>query len=113
MYQPLRFVIRDLIFKSTSSDLTPRANTILRAIAHQLRGAKTIVCEGDTDSLGSYASNYALGLHRAQAVCAMLRRLGVRAHLSAMSYGDERPVASNRTAAGRDLNRRVVIRVSY
>jgi outer membrane protein OmpA-like peptidoglycan-associated protein len=78
-----------------------------------LGGAQSVVCEGNTDSSGSASYNYGLGLRRAQAVCSELHDLGVNARFSAVSYGALRPVASNRTAAGRHLNRRVLVRVNY
>ncbi len=113
LYPPLRYVVRDVLFVPGAATFTAAARAAGEAIARQLAGARTVVCEGNTDSIGSWHYNYELGLRRAQAVCGMLRALGVDAHFSAVSYGYERPVASNATAAGRALNRRVVIRVSY
>ena len=113
LFAPLRYVVPDVLFKTDSSKLTRAAHAIIKALARQLSGAETIVCEGNTDRVGSDAYNHALGLRRARAVCTMLQTHGVKARFTAMSYGDQRPVASNSTAAGRALNRRVVIRVSY
>ena len=51
-------------------------------VAPALRGAKTVRCEGHTDSRGGRAANARLGLRRARAVCAELRRQGVHATLA-------------------------------
>ncbi|HEY1507929.1 MAG TPA: Ig-like domain-containing protein [Solirubrobacteraceae bacterium] len=113
LYEPLRFVLSDVLFDFDSSMLTSSAGAIVRDIAHGLHGAQTVVCEGNTDSYGSRSYNYWLGLRRAQTVCAQLRQFGVDARVTSVSNGAERPVASNATVAGRRLNRRVVVRASY
>ena len=69
--------------------------------------------EGYTDNLGSRELNHQVGLARAEAV---KQYLGVQHEIpadciSVVSYGMEKPVADNSTAAGRALNRRVVIKV--
>lgn len=84
-----------------------------RAIAPQLKGVKRVTCTGHTDSDGDAASNRALGLARAKAVCGELRRLGVKAPMRMRSAGESRPRATNDTAQGRRLNRRVELTLSY
>lgn len=71
-----------------------------------------------TDDQGDYAErgaayNLALGLRRAQTVCRYLTAHGVRAHTTTASAGETRPRASNATAAGRALNRRVELSLRY
>lgn len=73
---------------------------------------------GHTDSIGTGAYNRRLGLLRAMVVASELsRRLDVRARritrVTVRSAGEKRPIASNRTAAGRWRNRRVEVEVSY
>jgi len=67
--------------------------------------------EGHTDSVGSAAYNQKLSEMRARAVYDYLVEKGEidRSRLSVKGWGEERPIASNRTARGRDLNRRVEI----
>jgi outer membrane protein OmpA-like peptidoglycan-associated protein len=66
--------------------------------------------EGYTDSVGSDAANYALSERRSNAVLTALLHMGVPSdRLSSHAYGEENPVASNETQAGRQLNRRVEI----
>ena len=58
------------------------------------------------------AANEELGLARAKAVCRYLHARGVKATYSTASRGETRPRASNRTANGRALNRRVELTVT-
>jgi OOP family OmpA-OmpF porin len=73
----------------------------------------TGLIEGHTDSTGSAAYNLQLSERRAKAVEKLLvKQYGVEAsRLSSAGYGEERPIADNNTAAGRDANRRVVAKV--
>lgn len=84
----------------------------IKALARSLKNAKSVRCVGNTDSVGSAAYNQALGLRRAQTVCAALERLGVKG-TRATSAGESTPRASNATAAGRERNRRVELRIGY
>jgi outer membrane protein OmpA-like peptidoglycan-associated protein len=68
--------------------------------------------EGHTDSDGDDASNLALSQRRVDAVVAYLTGRGIaRARLTPVGKGESEPVADNTTAAGRQENRRSVIRV--
>ncbi len=69
--------------------------------------------EGYTDSTGSPEGNKKLGLARADAVRDYLyKQHQVPLHrMNVISYGEENPVASNKTRDGRAQNRRVVIKV--
>jgi len=67
--------------------------------------------EGHTDSVGSNAQNQKLSQMRAKAVYDYLVEAGKidPGRLSVKGWGEDRPIASNRTVSGRDLNRRVEI----
>ena len=70
-----------------------------------------VVVEGHTDSQGSDDNNMRLSLDRANAVREYLNanlRSGV-ASMTAIGYGETRPIASNETADGRSRNRRIDI----
>lgn len=72
-----------------------------------------VLVEGYTDSTGSDALNQALSRRRADAVRAVLLGMGISSdRVTARGYGKEFPVATNKTAAGRQLNRRVEIVLS-
>jgi outer membrane protein OmpA-like peptidoglycan-associated protein len=73
----------------------------------------TIVVEGHTDSTGSDAYNQGLSERRALSVQRLLIDRGVSpARISTVGYGESRPVATNNTPEGRQMNRRVEIRVN-
>jgi len=63
---------------------------------------------GHTDSVASDAYNMRLSRARAEAVAAVARSAGARVR-SVTGYGERKPAASNATAQGRALNRRVEI----
>jgi outer membrane protein OmpA-like peptidoglycan-associated protein len=67
-----------------------------------------VVVQGHTDSTGSEEHNLALSERRAKAVANHLIARGVAGgRVSALGMGEGYPVASNGTASGRSLNRRV------
>ena len=69
--------------------------------------------EGHTDSVGDKATNERIGLARAEAVKRYLyEQYQIPLHkMNVISYGKDKPVAPNKTKAGRAQNRRVVIKV--
>jgi outer membrane protein OmpA-like peptidoglycan-associated protein len=71
-----------------------------------------IVVEGHTDSVGAESYNQRLSERRAEAVKNLLVQRGVDPYrVTTIGYGESRPVATNAEAAGRQLNRRVEIRI--
>jgi outer membrane protein OmpA-like peptidoglycan-associated protein len=69
--------------------------------------------EGHTDNVGDAKTNDRIGLERAESVKRYLyEQHQIPLHkMNVVSYGKEKPVAPNKTKAGRAQNRRVVIRV--
>jgi peptidoglycan-associated lipoprotein len=69
--------------------------------------------EGHTDNVGDKATNERIGLARADAVKRYLyEQYQIPLHkMNVISYGKDKPVAPNKTKAGRAQNRRVVIKV--
>jgi len=104
-------VIKGVIgFKSASAVLQPTALPLLKQVASKLLAAPTVSLEiqGHTDDVGSAAKNIALSKRRAEAIRAVLVKNGVSPkRLVATGYGPTRPRATNKTAAGREQNRRV------
>ena len=86
--------------------LLPVLDSVARALAqHPELRAKAI---GHTDNVGSVAVNQTLSVNRARAVTNYLVNRGVSAsHLSVEGRGLNEPIASNDTAEGRAMNRRV------
>ena len=71
------------------------------------------VIEGHSDSIGAEAYNQQLSERRAQAVVTALTNSGIESRrLSAVGYGESKPIASNATEEGRQKNRRVTVVVS-
>ena len=72
-----------------------------------------IEIEGHTDNVGPKDINYKVGMERAEAVKRYLyEQHQIPLHkMNVISYGSEKPVAPNKTRAGRAQNRRVVIKV--
>jgi len=69
--------------------------------------------EGHTDNVGTPATNEKIGLARAEAVKRYLyEQYQIPLHkMNVISYGEDKPIAPNKTKAGRAQNRRVVIKV--
>lgn len=102
--------LRGVEFEFDSDRLSGVSSVVLDAAAESLRGCPNIAVrvEGHTDSMGTEAYNQGLGLRRANAVRSYLIDAGVGAgRLTARSFGETRPIASNDTDEGRALNRRV------
>ncbi len=106
----------DVLFDTARYTLRPGARESLAKVAGILLGhpGLTLEIEGHTDSVGSEASNQRLSEQRAAAVCDYLIGQGVSGMdaSSAKGFGELKPVATNDTAAGRQLNRRVELIVS-
>ncbi|MBS0396992.1 MAG: OmpA family protein, partial [Proteobacteria bacterium] len=76
-------------------------------------GCGKVEVRGYTDSVGKAAYNQKLSERRAIAVKDYLVAHGVNADLlTAQGFGEENPIASNDTAAGRAENRRVTLKFS-
>jgi outer membrane protein OmpA-like peptidoglycan-associated protein len=102
-------------FDTGKDTLKPGAREKLAKIAAILSAHPNlkVEIEGHTDSTGSHALNEVLSEHRADAVRDFLAVQGVNpSSIVARGMGETQPVASNDTAAGRQLNRRVEMVVS-
>jgi peptidoglycan-associated lipoprotein len=100
---------QDVHFDFDRFNLRPDALKILDdAIAKlQANPMLNVTIEGHCDSIGTVEYNLALGERRANAVREYLVSRGIAAgRLRTVSYGEERPIADNSTAAGRAQNRR-------
>lgn len=101
-----------VVFASGQSTLLPAARSALDNVAEALKATpeRAITVEGHTDSQGSAQSNQQLSQSRSEAVRTYLVSRGIpSAGIKAAGYGQDRPVADNKTAEGRATNRRVEI----
>lgn len=104
--------IGDLLFDTGKSSLSPQANASISKLAQFLLNhpARNLSIEGHTDSVGSEAYNDVLSRKRAEAVKNALVAQGVGAErIVTKGLGKRFPIASNETAQGRQLNRRVEV----
>lgn len=105
-----KVILRSINFQLDSDRLTAPARQTLDEVARALSAQPELSVEidGYTDSTGPAAYNRRLSQRRAEAVKNYLVSKGVKAEaLSAKGYGASHPLASNKTAEGRALNRRV------
>ncbi|WP_076068193.1 OmpA family protein [Sphingomonas montana] len=105
-------VLQDVLFRTGSAELRPGAEARLRPMAGYLRAnrAVRVRIDGHTDSVGTAAANRSLSERRAIAVRQALGAMGVaRDRFRIQGFGESAPVATNATAAGRQLNRRVEV----
>ncbi len=99
-----------IFFDTGKSVLKPGAKRTMSRIAAQLKNdaAVRVSVEGHTDSVGSEEKNQALSESRAAAVREFLVSAGVPdGSITASGKGESAPIATNKTAAGRQQNRRV------
>jgi outer membrane protein OmpA-like peptidoglycan-associated protein len=104
----------DANFATDSAVLTGAAKANLDRFVRENEGVnfKRITIVGYTDSTGTRARNQKLSEARAQSVLQYLRSHGVSSKdFIAEGAGQDNPVASNSTVAGRTMNRRVEVRV--
>jgi len=103
-------------FKFGKKDLPDEAKAkideMIQKIKADPKGAYFEIA-GYTDSIGSKEYNEKLGLERAESVMRYLyeQHQIPLFKMNVISYGEANPVAENNTKAGREQNRRVVIRV--
>ena len=103
-------------FKFGKVDLPDDAKAALDKVITDLQADPKSVffeIEGHTDSVGNPRYNEQLGMKRAEAVKRYLYETHqVPLHkINVISYGEEKPVADNKTKAGRAENRRIVVRM--
>jgi len=106
----------DVKFGLNQAKITDEAKAALEDIARRVKSSDHTVyveVQGHTDSTGSKDYNMMLGEKRAEAVVRYLNEdAGLPLHLlQPISYGEDSPVADNKTREGRAKNRRVVIRI--
>jgi len=106
-----------MLFRSGSSDITPRANEVLGKIAKivESRPEVEVMVEGHTDNLpisrACYDDNWDLSVKRATSVVRVLQDdFGVASNrLIAAGRGEHVPLITNDTSEGRSVNRRTRI----
>ena len=101
----------DIRFATNKSNIRPEYHNELKKIADFLkdfpRASGTI--EGHTDNVGKIGANMKLSQRRAESVrSALIKSFGIApGRIKAVGYGPTRPIADNKTAAGKTRNRRI------
>lgn len=103
-------------FPSGAAKLTPQAQQALSRLASYVKkdsGVQRVSITSHTDDLGLKQNNDALSISRAMAIKNFLTTQGhIKGSLiSTLSEQERKPVASNKSAAGRALNRRAEIEI--
>ncbi len=120
LQQGRRLVLRNIFFDYNQATLRSRSKHELNRLFDFLKSNPTVKIEvsGHTDSRGNDDYNMRLSKDRAQAVVDYLVRNGISSsRLTAVGYGETRPIARNENAdlsdnpVGRQLNRRIEISV--
>lgn len=109
-----KITLRGIKFATGKSTITPESYEVLEDAIKLLNDYPNVRVEiaGHTDSRGSKTKNMKLSQARADAVREYLIGKGIAAdRLVAKGYGSAEPVASNKTAEGREENRRIEFRV--
>jgi peptidoglycan-associated lipoprotein len=100
-------------FPKDGSQLSDEAKSRLMEFVQKLKSDNKNVyleIQGHTDATGSASVNQRLGEDRAEAVRRFMNEQGVALNrMNTISYGEDSPVASNKTKQGRAQNRRVVV----
>lgn len=110
----LNFVAKSVLFDTNSDNLRSESVSSLNEIYSIMSQypSSSFVVEGHTDDVGDAGYNKTLSQKRAQSVVNYLVSKGMSSsNLTAIGYGEEAPISSNSTEAGRQANRRVVIKL--
>jgi outer membrane protein OmpA-like peptidoglycan-associated protein len=105
----------DVLFATNSEALKAGSYDEISRVAQVLNQypETTIMIAGHTDSTGSDTYNQQLSEQRAMSVKNALAGQGVNpARMSAVGYGESKPIADNNTESGRQTNRRVAITIT-
>ena len=108
-------------FSSGSARLTSQARAIMQKIAKvSAKGAGQVNVSGHTDNVplifgGQYRDNWDLAAARASSVVQELAKANTipSEKLTAISYGETKPLEQNDTNEGREKNRRIEIEIKY
>jgi OmpA-OmpF porin, OOP family len=107
---------KNLLFETGKAIIKPSSYASLNELAQVIRDnpGSNLRLEGHTDNVGNDDANMQLSKDRAAAVKTYLTDRGVGDdRIESEGYGETRPVAENNSAAGKQKNRRVEMKISY
>ena len=112
----INYAAQNIYFATGKATLLSKSFKGLNEVAKVLKddAELKLAIDGHTDNVGTDNLNQKLSENRAAAVKAYLVKQGIDAdRLVSAGYGETQPVADNKTAAGRQKNRRVELKLSY
>lgn len=114
--QRITVIASKIYFETNKAELKLISHSALDDLAEILKRNENVnlTVEGHTDSDGDDAYNADLSQKRTESVKAYLISKGIaESRLTAIGYGETKPVADNKTNAGKAKNRRVELKTSY
>lgn len=114
--QRIDVAAHNIFFATGSATLLAKSHTSLDEVAHLMKEDPNLRLdiEGHTDNTGKPASNQLLSEKRAKSVYDYLNKKGVAAdRLRSAGFGQDQPIADNKTVKGRNANRRVALKLHY
>ncbi len=112
--EKVNYAAKNVFFATGSYKLLAKSNKSLNDVAALMKADESLMLDidGHTDDVGANDKNQILSENRAKSVKDYLVKQGVAENrLFSTGYGEDKPVADNKTAAGRAKNRRTEITV--
>lgn len=113
-YEPKHIVLAEAQFQTNKSTLLPSSHQELENLELLLTQKPNMEIEvlGHTDSIGDLQKNIQLSLDRANAVKDFLVKGGIEtSRIQVSGHGPKIPIGDNTTPEGRQINRRIEVRV--
>jgi len=112
----VNYAAQNILFVTGKYTLQSSSNKGLNEVVKVLEETPDlkISIAGHTDNVGNEASNLLLSQNRANTVKQYFIKKGIsESRITVNGYGEEQPIADNKTAAGRTKNRRVELTLGY
>jgi outer membrane protein OmpA-like peptidoglycan-associated protein len=106
---PEPIILKNVFFSTNSAELLPKSEPELNLLLEMLvqNNQLKICINGHTDNIGTVDRNLLLSEKRAESVKNYLISKGISSdRLESKGYGETKPIATNQTEEGRQLNRR-------
>jgi len=103
-------VFKDVYFNSNKAEIRGNHQQEMESLLSYLKASSTINIEilGHTDDIGSDGLNQKLSIRRAEEIVKYLTKNGIqKSRITSVGFGSSKPITTNKTEAGRFLNRRV------
>ena len=104
------FISLQINFDTNKATIKPESMPLVKQIVDLMKSQPKlkVSIEGHTDNQGTASANKVLSLNRAKSVASAVAEGGIKAdRMETVGWGQEKPVADNRTEEGRAANRRV------